>query len=102
MICKIFQSAKKARIVIIVTVLLMVVFTIASATTARGEGRLPEIFPPTHNRAEGRVLIESFIPTAPANTAPVLEHKICDPIDGGSHCALHWCEAPLEELDVNK
>merc|ERR1719217_424507 len=63
---RLIQSGKKARWITASIGMLSVIFTIAAATTSKGGGRLPEIFPPTHNRHEGRRLLAGFAPTQPA------------------------------------
>lgn len=92
---RLIQSGKKARWIIASIGMLSVIFTIAAATTSKGGGRLPEIFPPTHNRHEGRRLLAGFAPTQPAVNASKLDRKVCEPTGDHSVCSLHWCEAPV-------
>eukprot|EP00746_Dinoflagellata_sp_MGD_P001218 gnl/MRDRNA2_/MRDRNA2_102273_c0_seq1.p1 gnl/MRDRNA2_/MRDRNA2_102273_c0~~gnl/MRDRNA2_/MRDRNA2_102273_c0_seq1.p1 ORF type:complete len:1263 (-),score=213.89 gnl/MRDRNA2_/MRDRNA2_102273_c0_seq1:34-3822(-) len=92
---RLIQTGKNARWIIASIGILSFIFTIAAATTSQGGGRLPEIFPPDHNRHEGHKLLAGFAPTQPAINATTLDRKVCNPTGDYSVCSLHWCEAPV-------
>jgi len=96
---QVIQSGKNARWIISSIGILSVIFTIAAATTSRGGGRLPEIFPPNHNRHEGRQLLAGFAPTQPAMNSTILDRSVCQPTGNADMCSLHWCEAPVAPID---
>jgi len=101
------KAQRPGSIVLVVTgaVTFLLLFPTVLATALSSTGSVLELFPPQHQRREGRPVMEAFGPAEPSTVPFPPEMTACGPdyaslrqLDRG--CALQWCEAPLAEEDV--
>jgi hypothetical protein len=72
----------------------LILFIITCIVAAHSDNPgLPEVYAPSHHEHAGRPFVDSFMLSAPADTAAPSGTTICD-FETGTGCGLHWCEAP--------
>jgi hypothetical protein len=98
---------EKARIVWAVTAFITLILFIITAVVASNSDSpgLPEVYSPSHHGNAGREIVNTFMPTEPANAPPQQLATVCElsPKNGVVVCptaepGLHWCEAPQAEI----
>jgi len=74
----------------------LIIFIIAVAVAAGSDNPgVPEVYAPDHHYIASQLLVDAFLPTAPALEPAPSGTRVCEMEYGNSaECGLHWCEAP--------
>lgn len=102
---KFIEVARKAKIVLLVTLALVLVGFIAAVAVAatRASSGLPEVFGPSQQRSAGRPVVQSFSPVEATLEQDPPDVTMCEPwretLGQVTGCGLHWCNA--QEAAVN-
>jgi len=93
---------KNAAIVVTVTVVSCIAFSIGTALNAELDQGVPEIFPEHHNQVQVDEWTGEFTTVSELSSSPFQPATICSPNSSldvdVSRCTLHWCEADPETL----